>query len=176
MATSSDSLIKVKRIRWVLGLVIAATILNGLLAGGNVDRMLVATPAWGQIGLAAWADFSRHADLGNGIFVYPTMAIGGTFISIAAAVLFIYATHLRNRVSLPIIFAAALRLAALPFSLEATPFMMSLRHINAADMVALGDAFSGAHFWGRLQGIFHVAAFCANLWSIVAVSRYSETL
>jgi hypothetical protein len=41
-------------------LLIAATVLSGLLAGGNVDRAIVAMPAWEQVGAAAWAEFSRH--------------------------------------------------------------------------------------------------------------------
>ena len=73
----------------VLGVGVAATIVNGLLAGGNVDRAIVARPAWGQIGFAAWADYSRHADLGNGQWFYPVMALGGTLLSVLAAILFL---------------------------------------------------------------------------------------
>jgi len=44
-------------------LLVAATMLSGLLAGGNVDRATVAMPAWGQLGAEAWAEFSRHRSL-----------------------------------------------------------------------------------------------------------------
>ena len=80
-------------LRWVLILMIAATLLDGLLAGGNVDRLLVATPAWSRTGLAAWADFTRHADLENGMLIYPTMALGGTVIFVLAAGTFLYCTR-----------------------------------------------------------------------------------
>ena len=70
--------------------------------------------------------------------------------------------------AVPIILAAALMLAALPFSLAATPYILSLRHIGLTDLTSLETAYVGAHFWGRLQGIFHLAAFAADLWSIAA--------
>jgi hypothetical protein len=59
-------------------LLIAATFMGGLLAGGNVDRAFVAMPAWEQMGAIAWEQFSRHADLGNGLVLYPLEAFGAT--------------------------------------------------------------------------------------------------
>jgi len=159
--------------RWVLGLTVTAAFLNGFLAGGNVDRLLVATPAWNRVGLNAWADFSRNADLGSGQIVYPFMAIGSTVLTILAAVMFILKGRSWRGVLLPIAFSAAFMVIALPFSLKAVPFMTSLGHIQDGDAVALGQAFAGAHYWGRFQGYFHVAAFCAQLWAIIALARCS---
>ena len=48
-------------------LLIFAAFVGGLLTGGNVDRAFVAMPARAQTGAFAWVQFSRHADLGNGI-------------------------------------------------------------------------------------------------------------
>ena len=159
---------------WILGLIIAATIINGLLAGGNVDRALVAMPAWHHTGFVGWADFSRNADLGNGQMVYPLMAISGTVLSITVFMLFLWAGRSPRCAALPIFIAAALMLLSLPISFKAAPFMLSLRHIGNEDVAALGHAFAGFEFWGRLQGVLHVAAFCANLWSIAAFSRNSN--
>jgi hypothetical protein len=158
---------------WIIGLLIPATIMNGLLAGGNVDRALIANPSWHQVGTVAWANFSRHADLGNGQLVYPIMAISGTILSILAAVLFILASRKSSRAAIPILLAAGLMLASLPISFRAAPFMLSLRQINNDDMAALARAFSGFEFWGRLQGLLHAAAFCANIWSLVAYRTIS---
>jgi hypothetical protein len=155
---------------WILGLILTASILDGLLSGGNVDRLLVATPAWNHLGPTAWAEYSRYADLGYGIIVYPTMAICGTAASVFAAIIFVRDARSVRGVGFPIVLAAVLMLAALPLSLLATPFMLSLRHIDDGNWPALASAFSGAHYWGRLQAIFHVAAFFANLWSIAAVA------
>ena len=48
----------------VLGLILGAAILDGFLAGGNVDRIIVQMPAWRRVGVRAWAEYSRKADLG----------------------------------------------------------------------------------------------------------------
>ena len=55
------------------GLIIAATVVVGLFAS-LLDRAFVATPAWRELGVQAWADYSRHADLHNGLVVY---SVGG---------------------------------------------------------------------------------------------------
>jgi hypothetical protein len=47
---------------WML--IVVATLLNGILAGVTVDRILVGLPAWHAIGAIAWANYSRSADLG----------------------------------------------------------------------------------------------------------------
>ena len=154
----------------MLCLIVLATVIDGLLSGGNVDRAIVAMPAWRQVGPLGWADFSRHADLGNGQFFYPAMAIGGTIISVAAAVLLKW-TGRPYRDTAPIVIAAGLMVAALPISFKAAPYMVSLHHISNNDGPGLMRAFLGFEYWGRLQGSFHVAAFCANLWSLVTFSR-----
>jgi hypothetical protein len=53
-------------------LLIFATLVSGLLAGGNVDRAFVAMPALRQVGAIAWAEFSRHADLGTALSSIPS--------------------------------------------------------------------------------------------------------
>jgi hypothetical protein len=164
-------MIKSKRTNWILGLIIAATIINGLLGGGNVDRALVAMPAWHQTGFVGWANFSRNADLGSGQVVYPIMAISGTLLSITAFILFLWLGRSPHCAAIPLFIAAALMLVSLPISFKAAPFMLSLRHMGNEDVAALGHAFAGFEFWGRLQGVLHVAAFCANLWSIASFSR-----
>src|SRR3954454_17722917 len=69
-----------------LALLITATLVSGLLAGGNIDRAVVAMPAWRRIGPVAWAEFSRRADLANGMLLYPAEAIGGFVLILGALV------------------------------------------------------------------------------------------
>ena len=67
------------------GLVVAATVVGGLF-GSLLDRALVATPAWRHLGVQAWVDYSRHADLGPGKIAYPIGAILLWALIFAAAV------------------------------------------------------------------------------------------
>jgi hypothetical protein len=43
-----------------------------------------------KVGPVAWAEFSRHADLGNGLVLYPLEAFGGFLFTLAAAVSFYF--------------------------------------------------------------------------------------
>jgi hypothetical protein len=137
--------------------------------------LLVATPAWEEVGLRGWADFSRVADLGHGQIFYPLMALGSTALAVLAAVISFWKRPFLRGAVLPVGLSAAFMIVALPFSLKAVPFMQSLRAIHDGDMAALGVAFSGAQFWGRLQGYLHLAAFCSQLWAIVALARLAGT-
>ena len=160
-------MIKQKKIYPILGLLILATIINGLLAGGNVDRSLVAMPAWQQTGIVAWANFSRHADLGSGQLLYPVMAIGGTLLTVIVSILLPLVGIRSKSLLFPFVLAALCMLVSLPLSFKATPYMLSLRHITNTNHYALKQAFMGFAYWGRLQGLLHVAAFCFNIGSLI---------
>lgn len=148
-------------------LIIAATILDSVLAGATLDRGVVGFPAWRYLGVRSWAAYSRHADMGTGIFFYPGLAIGGSILSIAAAL-----NHLREEpapgaAAIPIYGAAALALSGLLMTLKAGPFMLSVR-VSGDDERKLQYAFDGLYFWSALRGALQIGAFLANLWSLVA--------
>jgi hypothetical protein len=145
-------------------LLVAATVLSGLLAGGNVDRALVAMPAWEQVGAPAWAAFSRHADLGNGLVLYPLEAIGA-FLLIVAAAASLYADRMaRPPLMLPLWCAIALAAAGLLCTLKAAPIMLSVGDLG--DPAAIRQAFEGFRFWGNIRGVVQVLAFLATVWAL----------
>ncbi|MGZ5830049.1 MAG: hypothetical protein ACXWJW_16115 [Xanthobacteraceae bacterium] len=124
-------------------LLIAATLVSGWLAGGNIDRAFVAMPAWQQVGAVAWAEFSRHADLGNGLILYPLEAFGGALLTLAAAL----GLHFERGISRLTVFTldAAFLLAAagLGFTIKAAPVMLGIR--GGTDATMLQGAFED--FW-----------------------------
>ncbi|MDR3690002.1 MAG: hypothetical protein P4L46_11525 [Fimbriimonas sp.] len=150
---------------------VLAAIVNGLLAGGNVDRAIVARAAWSRVGVVAWADYSRQADLGSGRLFYPAMAFVGTLLCIASVILLLCNGRFQWRSALPVLLAAGLMVASLPISFKAAPFILSLRHLEDNNITAIKQAFEGSYFWGRFQMSLHVLGFLANLWSIAALSR-----
>ena len=150
------------------GSLAAATVLDGFLAGGNVDRALVQMPAWRHVGAPAWAAYSRRADLGNGLYLYPFEAIGGTLLSLLAAIAFYLEAGAARAAALPVYLAAGLALLGLLMTFQAAPKMLSLRRIGD-DPAALQKAFDGFEFWGGIRGVFQVLAFLANVWSLVAL-------
>jgi hypothetical protein len=153
------------------GLLVAATLLGGFLAGGNVDRGIVQNGAWRALGASAWAAYSRQADLSlHGFVLYPLLGIGGALLSVAAA-----ASYRRDRPTtraahVPVYGAAALTLMGLLATTQAAPIMLSVPQL-AEDPAALQRAFEGFAFWGGIRGVLQVLAFVANLWSLVAVLR-----
>src|SRR5947208_15254586 len=116
--------------------IFSATLANGLLAGGDVDRCLVGMPAWQSVGVLGWAKYSRLADLGNGFVLYTLLAIGGTLLSLAAAATFIRQAKHERFVTIPVYAAAALAVAGLVMTVNAAPFMFVMRH-NGNEEVAL---------------------------------------
>jgi hypothetical protein len=147
----------------------AATTCDAVLAGTGLDRILVQMPAWRVVGVAGWAAYSRHADLGNGLVLYPTVAIAGCVLSIAAAITLARERTARQPAAIPAYLAAALTVLGLLLTIKAAPFMLSLRHIGD-DRLALQRAFDGFNWWGKIRGVAQISAFVANLWSLAATS------
>jgi hypothetical protein len=68
-----------------LWLLLAATLANGLLAGASLDQSVKQLPARHRIGVEAYSEYSKAADLGNGIAWYATLGIGGALLTLIAA-------------------------------------------------------------------------------------------
>src|SRR5690349_18382546 len=140
------------------GLIIAATAFSGFLAGGNMDRIVVQMPAWRRVGVRAWAAFSRHADLGNGLIFYPFEVFGSALCTFAA----IKAVHDDRTVSRaihkPLVVAAILEVGGLLTTTQAAPQMLSLRRIED-DPSALQTRFRRFDLWGGMRAVFQILAF-----------------
>ena len=123
-------------------------------------------PAWQQVGAPAWADFSRHADLVNGLFLYPIEAIGSFVLILAAMVNLHLDRAARGRAALPIYGAVLLSVGGLLCTLKAAPIMLGVEGLG--DPAALRQAFDGFHFWGNIRAAFQVLAssrpFGHSLW------------
>lgn len=155
--------------------IIAATLLNGILASGNINRGFVDMPAWHQVGAAAWAAFSRHADLGTmAMIFYPFEAICGTILSVAAAVSFRRSGVGPRRAAFPIYAAVIFAIGGLAATTQAAPIMLSVRHLTApADLARALDGFT---FWGSVRGVCQVLAYLANFWSLLALGSGGDLM
>ena len=138
-----------------------ALLFSGLLAGIDVDRAIVAMPSWQIVGPTGWADFSRHADLGNGLFLYPAEAIVGALSALAAAIGFQFERDAPSSVKVLLYASVVLAIGGLLLTLEAAPIMLGIREVS--DAAALTRAFGEFQFWGNLRAICQVLAFIAQL-------------
>jgi hypothetical protein len=75
-------------------------------------------------------------------------------------------------VAVPIYAAALLSLGGMLATTQAAPTLLGTRHHS--DPVVLQQALNGFAFWGGVRAVFQSLAFCANLWSLVAVSRHQS--
>jgi hypothetical protein len=143
-----------------------AVLLGGLLAGLSIDRSLVALPAWRHVGPEAWAAFSRHADLGHGLILYPLLGLGAPLFSIAAALSFALGDG-PGGAAFPVYLAAVLSVAHVVATARAAPNMLVVR--RTGDPTALAAAFAGFERWQAIRAALQGFAFVANVWALIAV-------
>lgn len=130
-----------------------------------MDRYVVNVPAWRHLDIHAWAEFSKHADLGNGLFLYPVEAIG-SFIFLGIAIF-------KNRfkdISLSLRSATLLSLIGLIFTFFAAPVMLGLKTIGD-DQAVLQDAFDKFHYRGLFRAIAQTLSFFAAVIALMKISN-----
>jgi hypothetical protein len=149
-------------------LIVSALLLAGV--GDSFGRTLVENPAWRQLGVEAWAAFSRLADLGNGEIIYSMEGVGGTLLIVAAAMGFRLSPTRPLSVALPLYAAVVMRIGVLSATAGAAPIMLSIKGLGT-DPIALQRAFDGFAHWGDLRAVFIALGYCAELWALWAVLR-----
>lgn len=149
-------------------LVVAATLVSGFLAGGNLERAIVTMPAWEQLGADTWAAFSRRADLGAGLILYPLEALLGAALILSAAI-----SHALERPHQPAVAwslgcGVICTVAGLALTVKAAPLMLSLRHDPMP--TGLPRIFQQFRDWGDIRAAFQIAAFLAELCALFALA------
>jgi hypothetical protein len=148
-------------------LTLLACFLSGSLAGINIDGFIVRFPAWRQLGADAWAAYSRKADLGNGIFLYPVLAVGHALLVVAIVI----GLHYRGpAAALPAAYVAlALAIVGLLLTVRAAPIMLSLKR-GGDNTQVLVNAFQKFARWSLFRAVAQVLAFGATLQLLARVS------
>ena len=135
----------------------------------SMNRTLVEMPAWRQVGVQAWATFSRRADLGNGEIMYPLIGIGGTVLILAAAIAFRLSPKRPLSASVPLYGAALMAICVMLTTTQAAPFMLSLHRIGDNPAV-LQQAFDGFYRWDSIRAVFGAVGGCAEILALVALA------
>ena len=151
-------------------LILAATIVTGLLAGASLDKAVVQLPARHRIGAIAFATFSRANDLGNGLIAYPVLGISAALLTIIAAA----AAFLKNTppaYAMPLYISALLSVLHSVTTSRAAPNMLSLRQ-GTNDEAVLSETLDRFARWHSLRAILQVLNFITLVWAIVAYSSF----
>jgi hypothetical protein len=112
--------------------------------------------------------YSRHADLGSGLFFYPIVHIGALLLVVAAIVSYRRNGAVRRRTAVPLYLASAFSIAGLLLTIKAAPIMLALNAPQTPE--ASVHALYAFYFWGLyLRGASDVLAFLAELWALVTL-------
>jgi len=151
-------------------LFVAATVLSGILAGGIIDRAIVGGPAWQELSTEAWAQYSRHADLGTGLVAYPIEGIGAALLIIAATLSNYFDRDMRRVVMIPLYCAVVFSVSGLLLTAKVTPVMLGL--VEPQSTSAIQRAFDEFFLWGLyLRGATDTLAFIAMVWASSKMNR-----
>ena len=136
---------------------------NGLLAGASLDQSLKQLPARHRMGVSAFSQYSRSADLSrNGVIWYAFLGISAALVTLAAAV----ATFVSGSAyTLPILLAAILSVLHSIATSQAAP--TNFRQLKVfKDEAALAAVFDTFERWQTLRVILQVCTFALTLWAI----------
>lgn len=143
-----------------------------LLPEGNIYRYVIEVPAWRNLNVIDWAEYSRHADLGNGMFLFPIEAIGSAIPLIAASIIIASRKSVFKSMKWPVYTATIFALAGLALTFYAAPIMLAVHKIGH-DPLLLQQAFEQFHFWGQWRAVAQIASFCACIWAMGKLFRFS---
>jgi hypothetical protein len=130
------------------------------------DVATVKLPTRHRIGVAAYANFARGNDLGNGLKVYPYLVVGGGLALIALTVV-AHFSGLASASLYPLYMAAVSAAGYLAATAKAAPIMWSLRKTRDEEDVLRFklDRFAYWHGW---RTVFQITAFVALLWALAS--------
>jgi hypothetical protein len=155
-------------------LMAASCVLTGLMAGGSVDRYIVQVPAWRHMDVLTWADYSRFAEFGNGLYLYPFEVLGSFILLFTTTTVVLMDKSRFRHIAWSVHLAAIFSTIGLVFTFFSFPIMLGIQTMgnNRAEMQA---AFEKFHFWGLLRAVAQVLSFIACV-SVFTKSFYKVTV
>jgi hypothetical protein len=147
-------------------LMLAAAALNGLLGGMSFDGALVKLPTRRRIGAVAYAAFARGNDLGNGLWVYPSIAISAALLTIVATIT-AFAEHAPVALVVPLSLATLTSIGHFLATAKAAPNMLRVGKTPdaaAAQLMTLLDHFAR---WNEVRAALQILTFLVLLWALV---------
>jgi hypothetical protein len=156
---------------WIL---LIAGFFNGLLAGVSFDLSVVKLRTRHRIGNILYAQFAKGNDLGNGLFIYPFLAISSG-VTVALLTAMVFQNKLYEGVRIQCLFACLTTAIHFIASAFAAPLMLSIRHKPSEEQV-LKEIFNRFERWSLLRTVFQILTFLILLWIMVIVETQSLPL
>jgi hypothetical protein len=145
-------------------LLLLTTFIHGLQAGLSFDVALVKLPTRHRIGIIPYANFARGNDLGNGIIIYPIVAISGALLVFVITIISFIAKQ--PPVALyPLYVASFSTILAFITTAKAAPIMLSLKNTPSEEKI-LEHKLKLFERWHALRTIFQIIAFLTLLLAL----------
>lgn len=149
-------------------LVIFATVVNAMLVGAALDQHIKQLPARHRIGVVAFSEYSKAADLSNGVAWYAGLGIGAALLAVVAAGV--------NLADQPGSGAAAAALwCAIAFTIAHSLITTRAARINFSQRQAVGDAdrlaaiFDRFTRWSTVRVACQCLTLLALMWALIAL-------
>jgi hypothetical protein len=154
-------------------LLVAATIVDGLLAGASVDQSVEQLPARKRIGVRAYHAYTQASHMANGRFWLIPLGIVGPILRVAASI-WAFSLGLTGDAVLSVGIAAVLAIGHLLLTWRAgsinwalTPWQPPERQVK--DELQLATIFQRFARWQALRATVQLLTFVAGVWALVAV-------
>jgi hypothetical protein len=152
-------------------LIVAATIVIGLLAGASLVQSIVLLPARHRIGIIAYSKYSGASDLGNGILYYGALGVGAALLNIAAAMAASWQSLPSSRAG-PVYIGALFAVLHSLATTQAAPTIFRQRHVSPDDEVLLERVFDKFEQWQSVRCVLQVINFGVNLWALIIYMQH----
>jgi hypothetical protein len=159
----------------ILTLLVVATAINGLLAGGSIFQSVIKTAGWRMKRMHPEATCGRTTDLRIGSVLYRLLEFAGPLSSMAAAVSFFFLLRGQppSMSAIATYLAAALSAGSIIVPARAAVNDLSLT-VNDLSLTRIGDdealSKTSAQFdrWQTPRSILQGSAFATTLLALVA--------
>ncbi len=150
---------------WNLSLFLAASGINGLLAGTSITKSVVELPAGKKIGSLAFAAYSRAADLKNGLLWYSFLGIIGPVLTVTATIMTNIGYGPSGDFSIALDVAAVLSVAHVGSTALAAPNMMKVSRAGN-EIAQLEVLYARFRRWNGLRALLQGLTFLVCLVAI----------
>jgi len=138
----------------VRALLVLAVVANAMLVGAGLDQHIKQLPARHRIGVVAFSEYSKAADLANGVAWYGVLGIGSAVLTLITAAVGLHSVS-RVDVTVALCCAIVFTLAHSVGTARAAPINFSQRKA-AGDPERLAVIFDRFTRWSRVRVGFQI--------------------
>ncbi len=141
-----------------------ASSLTGLLCGASLDQSIKQLPARHAIGIKAFSDYAKAADLKNGVLWYAILGIGAALSSIITSIL-VWRNYSQENFAVPLYIAGVCAICHSICTSQAAPIYHSLK--KTQDELPLTRLFNKFERIQTVRSIFIALNFICYIWVLI---------